>query len=343
VLEQCVRITAVFILSDTLMQKGIEFACAGAVIGMVAGEILAFVFTGICYIVHLGSEKSNSEPQISVVSAVGILCAMALPLTLNRVFSSLISTAENILIPQRLQIYGLTRSEALEIYGKLFGMAMPLVMFPSSLLTALSTTMLPAISEGHTLKQKSALTSAIQRCVMLTSVIGMGTAAVFVAYPTEIGQIIYKTNIASMLRLVGLMCPFLYIQVMFSGILNGFGEQLFIFKTGLMSGIINLIFIYFLTPVMGISAFYAGWMISTVITSALSALRIQHYTVKPLNFLHIGCKPLLSAALAALASYLLRNKLYGLVNLNMCILISIAAMGIVYLAILYISDYQNIK
>ena len=73
---------------------------------------------------------------------------MAIPLTANRMTGSFLSTLENILIPQKLQAFGLSQKNAMEIYGELTGMVMPLLMFPSSILTALSTTLLPAISEA---------------------------------------------------------------------------------------------------------------------------------------------------------------------------------------------------
>jgi stage V sporulation protein B len=123
---------------------------------------------------------------------------------------------------------------------------------------------------------------------------------------------------------------------MFSGILNGFGEQLFIFKTGLLSGIINIFFIYFLIPFFGIPAFLAGWTISTVAISFLSALKIKKYTNKPMCIAKFIHKPVLSAVLAILLSYLLKNILYTKINFTFTSLICITAMCLIYLAVLYI-------
>lgn len=55
---------------------------------------------------------------------------MAIPLTLNRVASSIYATVENIILPQRLQLFGMSQSQSLSELGRLSGMAMPLVMFP---------------------------------------------------------------------------------------------------------------------------------------------------------------------------------------------------------------------
>lgn len=89
---------------------------------------------------------------MTTFTALSLITSMAIPLTLNRVASSIYATVENIILPQRLQIFGMSQSQALSELGRLSGMAMPLVMFPSSLLTALATAILPVIAECYTLK-----------------------------------------------------------------------------------------------------------------------------------------------------------------------------------------------
>ena len=59
-----------------------------------------------------------------------MILAMAVPLSATRIATSLLSTTENILIPQQLQKYGQNAAAALSAYGELTGMAMPLLLLP---------------------------------------------------------------------------------------------------------------------------------------------------------------------------------------------------------------------
>lgn len=344
VIEQCVRIGAVYIMADSMMYRGIEYTCCAAVIGMAAGEIISFAYTGICYLYAIGKIKTSIYPSVSRSAALTMLLAAAIPLTLNRICGSLFSAAENILIPQRLQVYGYTQSQALSTYGRLCGMAMPLVMFPSSLLNALSTALLPAISEGNALNQKRILYSAIHKSLMVTGIIAIGTSAVFVTYSYDVGYIIYKNNIGIMLKILGIMCPLLYLQVIFSGMLNGFGEQLFIFKINLMSAIINIAFIYILIPIFGIYAFMAGWFLSSIIVTVLSAYKIKKHAGKKLYLLKLFIIPVLSATASALISLLIKNAISGMGSSLFSSLTCISAMCVMYVVFLYVSGYiQSIK
>jgi len=54
---------------------------------------------------------------------------------------------EAILIPRRLLAGGLNYIQCMQEYGKLMGMAMPLIFSPALVMTALASTLVPAISE----------------------------------------------------------------------------------------------------------------------------------------------------------------------------------------------------
>ena len=50
---------------------------------------------------------------MTTFTALSLITSMAIPLTLNRVASSIYATVENIILPQRLQIFGMSQSQAL--------------------------------------------------------------------------------------------------------------------------------------------------------------------------------------------------------------------------------------
>lgn len=298
VLEQCTRMAVVYILSFSMLNKGLEAACAMAVTGMAAGEIISFAY--VAFRAAFRKHHLNSRATISYRKTGMMLLALALPLTLNRVTGTLLSGLENLLIPSKLQLFGLTRSNAVSLYGQLCGMAMPLVMFPSSLLTALATALMPAVSEANAEGSTKSISSAIEKSLTFTAVIGIGTAGLFICLPQELGEVIYnQKDIGYLLRLLGVVCPFIYLQVTLSGILNGLGKQLYIFTVNLLSSLFNIGFICMFVPKYGIEAYIFGWFVSIVTTSALSLnlaacctkirLYLNNILLKPLAAIGIAC------------------------------------------------------
>lgn len=301
VLEQCTRMAVVYVLSFSMLGKGLEAACAMAVTGMAAGEIISFIY--VLLRAALRKHHLKSRPTISYKKTGLMLFALALPLTLNRVTGTLLSGAENLLIPAKLQLCGITRSEAVSVYGRLCGMAMPLIMFPSSLLTALATALMPAVSEASAAGHTRSLSSAVEKSLTFTSVIGIGTAGLFICLPYEMGEVIYKCReLGYLLRLLGAVCPFIYMQVTLSGILNGLGKQLYIFIANLLSSIFNIGFICMFVPSHGIEAYIFGWFVSILTTSAISLniaagcvnirLYFNNMLLKPAAAIAIACMSL---------------------------------------------------
>jgi len=306
VIEQVARMTVILMLASTFIPRGLEYAAAAAVIGIVVGEALSFAYVYVAYKRQIG-KLPYKRPLMTQNQALLAIMAMAAPLTLNRISSSFLSTVENVLIPQRLQLWGYSAEEAMAVFGKVTGMAMPLIFFPSALLTALSISLVPSISEALAMGQFRRVNSTISKSIVLTSVIAFGAGLIFVVFPYEIGQLVYSQDLGAYLLVLGLMCPFWYLNITFSGVLNGLGEQAFIFRNSLLASVINIAFTFFLVPIYGVWAFLVGWLVGLVIITVFDIVRIKKVTDVAPQMLRWFAKP----GLAALAAGLVVNYLHN--------------------------------
>jgi len=300
VLEQCVRMAVIYFLAGYFIPRGLEFACAVAVIGVVCEEIISFLYISLSYRRFKSVNKLIKPPTLSPRASLSMIAAMALPLTANRVSASLLTTFENVLIPQRLQAFGMSASQSMSVFGRMSGMAMPLIYFPTALLTALSITLVPAVSEATALKRISNVRQTVSKSILFGCVTGLWAAGLFLSFPHELGSVIYNQPIGDMLFILGFMCPFLYLQIIFSGILNGLGQQVFIFKVSLLTSAINIVFIYFLVPIYGIWAFMFGWFVSLFLACILDISKIRENIHIDLDFINWIGKPLIIAAASGL-------------------------------------------
>ena len=308
VFEQCFRMLVVFFLAGFFIPLGIEYAAVVAVIGLVAEEIFSFVYIFFAYKIFKKKRMFKKRPSLTSRQSYWLICTMALPLTANRVTGSLLATIENALIPQRLQLYGLSASEAMSLFGQISGMAMPLIYFPSAFLISLSISLVPAVSEASAINNRARITTTTSKSILFSAIIGFMAAAIFITFSFELGDVIYNQDISRILVLLGIMCPLLYMQVVLSGILNGLGFQMFIFKNSLISSFISIVCIYFLVPIRGADGFVLGWFLSLMAVCFLSMVKLKQSVSLHFDFANFFMKPLLSALAAGLFTRYLANS-----------------------------------
>lgn len=333
VLEQSIRMIVIYILAQSLIPKGLEYACSAAVWGMAVGEIISFLYVFAYYILK---RKKYSKPVIKPSGAISMLCAMAIPLTLNRMVGSLFSTAENLLIPQQLQVYGMSQAESISLLGRLTGMAMPLITFPSSLLTALATATMPAISESYALNNNSRIKSTLHQSLTITAIIAVFTTAVFMVFPAELGILIYsQRQIGTMLKILAVMCPFMYTQVTMSAVLNGLGEQMFIFKIGLLSSAVNLCAICFAIPVYGITGFIYPWILNSIIVTFITLYRVINVLNIKIPVISQYIKPSLCATAACLCGKLGAGHIWNNIEFKYSVIATLSAVFMIYIFLIF--------
>jgi len=349
VFEQCIKMGVIFFLGAAFIPMGLEYAVVVAVIGVIAGEFLSFILVLFSYKMRKLSKEQRKEPQLKPMQTTMLIFTMALPLTANRITGSLLSTVENALIPARLQAYGLTSAQAMSEYGKITGMALPLIFFPSAILTSLSISLVPAISYAIAAKNYARVSDIVSKAMMFTTVIAMLACAVFLAFPNELGMVIYNQDIGSILFLLGLMCPFWYLALTFSGILIGLGQQMFIFKSSLLSSAINIVAIYFFVPIYGVNAFIYGWFASLIVVTVIDLIKIKSIAKIKIPLLKWFAKPALAALATGLAAdYISRRFIFDMFGDVMGLVVSITLLCIMYglfilsLGCITIADVQKL-
>ena len=332
ILEQIVRISSIFILSSLFLDKGIEYSCSIALVGIVLGEGISFLFILFCFKSMRKKTKLNM-PSLSKQHCIMILFSMAMPLTMSRIMGSLLSAVENILIPQRLSLFSASEN-VLATFGSLTGMAMPLIQLPCAILTALSVTIIPAISETEAMSHKKQTSILIEKSLCFTTIIGCGVFALFASFPNEICTLVYNdVSLGSMLVRLSIIAPFMYLSITLNGILNGLGCHSFILGQNILSSIVNISFIYFLMPKYGIDAFIAGAIISLLITTTMDIKMVSKKNPLSLSFY----KNFFTPAVCAVSTYVV-IKLLPPCTSTLEFLAYGTLLGLIYLFLLLLSE-----
>lgn len=294
IVEQVVKIGLVMAMAGHFVNVGLEYACALATVGMAAGEIANLLVLILVY--SLRRKKNQGATSRSGLirkrTIMRDLITISAPISFNRFVTSIMFSVEMILIPRALLAGGLDYQRSMEEFGRLAGMAMPLLFFPSLVTSSLATTLVPAISEAMSLKQFKSVNYRISKSIQLTFILGFIFTAIFMSYAHEIGNMIYrKENIGGILYLLSFTCVSLYLQQTLLGTLNGLGKQGVSLRNAIIGNAIRIGFVYFCIPVYGLTGYVWGIIISsacvcvlnlyTVIKTTGMAVDLRNWIVKP--------------------------------------------------------------
>lgn len=199
------------------------------------------------------------------------LWGIALPITASHYLTSLLRTVESILVPDCLTRHTGSRELALELFGMVKGMALPLLLFPSAFLGALSMLLVPEISEAYALGQAARVKRAVGRSMTLTMSLSAVAAAVFVLFPDELGVLLYREPaLGRVLFALAPLTPLMYAESVAVGILRGLGEQRASLVYGAADSALRIALISLLVPRAGLGGFLAVMAVSNLLTPALS-------------------------------------------------------------------------
>ncbi len=295
--EQCIRIFTVFLIARIWEEQGRPVTVLAAVAGLVAGEAGSALFTLLSFLLF-GSRKkdgpsvSGRPAPSSILTAAAPLLAMALPLMGNRLVMNLLQSLEAILIPVRLELSGLSRSQALSVYGVLTGMALPFVMFPSAIINSLAVVLLPSVARHQSLGNRSGILKNIALSFRYSSYMGILCIGIFTSFGDSLGLQVFKSAEAgSFISILAWLCPFLYLSTTMGSVLNGLGKTSVTFLHNLVSLLVRLAFVFFGIPRAGIRACLWGMLAGELVLSLLHLYSLRRLVQYAPNAWEVIVKP----------------------------------------------------
>ncbi len=329
-LEQIIRIFTVLFLIDKFSSHSLEITCAAVLLGDTVAEIGAVLFLWWLTVLDkrkLSSLSGRSRPPFSIT---GEVLHIAAPITAGRYLNSALRTAENVLVPKGLEKYG-GGTGALSQFGMIKGMALPLLFFPSTLLNALSTLLIPEVSEASAKKQFSLVKAATERILQITSLISFIFAAIFLTAGNQIGVLVYKSEtVGFLLCALSPIVPLMYLDSVCDGILKGLDQQGFCFRTSVSDSVLRIILVLLILPSRGMAGFIGIMYISNLLTCFLNVGRLIKVSKAKLNLTKTLFLPIASAlSITLLLKYIL--CLLPLHNLVYIILLVVFSLPLYFL------------
>lgn len=294
IVEQIVRILFIVILAQKIAGTNLTYACAILTLSSAVGEmanLLVVAFAFFKYSKEYGHSGRMTFAEIRKTS--GQIAKESAPVSLNRFIVSVMGTVETIILPLRFIAGGLNYQSSLAMLGRLSGMAMPLIMFPTIVTSSLSTTLVPAVAGALAAGNRRLAQERISRCIRISCLMGFFFFGFFTTFGTQIGDMLYTgQNTGKLLQKMAVYCVIVYLQQTMSGILNGLEKHGFAFFSTSVGYAIRMSFIWFAVPVKGVNAYIAGMLISSAVTAIINLIYIVKNIGIHIEFTEWLIKPL---------------------------------------------------
>jgi len=283
VIEQLFRVTAVLILAFLLFPRGLEYAAAGATFGAVVGGFVGLI---VLIIFYWSYQKKNKAETLrfgpsSSFDLAGEIIRLAIPVSFGAVVLPLVQMLDAIIVPGRLMSIGYTTSQATSLYGQLSGMAAVLISLPTIFTIAISTSLVPAVSEALAEKDFLGLNSRLNYGLRAAMIISLPCAAGLYVLAVQICDLLYAAPEAGIpLEVLAFSTIVLAAFQLSSAGLQGIGRPEIGMRNLLVTGGLKVVFNYSLTsiPMLNIQGAAIGTVMAFAFGSALNLYYLQRYT-----------------------------------------------------------------
>lgn len=305
--EQLAKITVVSSLLVLIAPRGLEYACIAVVAGGAVSEAVCVVISVVLYLfdrkIHnskrfeIKGEISKKPYDVSNFDIKGVnkgcfishksnkkiednsIIKIALPVAISTYVRSALLTVEHLAIPWGLKKSGASAAQALSSYGVLHGMVFPILLFPSAILSAFSSLLIPELSSAHEQGDTKRIKSIVSRVFYFALLFSVGVAGIFVCFSSELGRAIYNNDEAGeFIRLLSPLIPLMYLDNAVDSMLKGLGEQLYTMRVNIIDALMSVVLVVTLLPFMGIKGYVVVIFLMELFNTSFSIIKLLSIT-----------------------------------------------------------------
>lgn len=297
IIEQLVRIALSLWIAWHLLPYGIAYATAGAMLGMVGGELCGLLI--LLWQYHASRSPATSTRVLPLTPAekaatLSDLIRLSTPITASRLVGTLSYFFEPILVAQSLAVAGFAYTQATRMYGELAGMAIPLLLFPTVLTYALSVSLVPAVSELAAVHKVERIRQRVHQSMRLALVVGTPFSLLLTILAEPVCAWLYGApETGKLLQMMAPFSLFLYYQGPLNATLQGLGQARAAMVNSFIGAALKLLAIFLLAtqPALGIKGVAIAIVLSfacVTILHLLSVTRRVGRVIQGKDFLSVG-------------------------------------------------------
>lgn len=238
IVEQLARLILTIFLVSKMMKYGLVVAVTSVVLINVISEFSSIVVL----LLFLPKEKIDKEDFKVDNSILREMLGISLPTTMARLIGSITYFLEPIILTNILKYVGYTSEYITLEYGVINGYVYPLLLLPSFFTLAISSAILPVVSNSYSNRNYSYTKLKIKQALFFSLLIGVPVTILFIFIPDILLKLVYNTTCGS--QYIPIIAPFFimhYIQAPLTSSLSGMGYAKEAMRGTLYGSIIKVI------------------------------------------------------------------------------------------------------
>lgn len=279
VMEQVVRIAVTLALASRIAHAPVESAAAIIMLALGIGEVASFAT--LVLFKYASDRSQRHHPQVfqtkprdpgpSGFDLLSELLSISLPLTAVGLVSSISSTLDAMVIPRRLLTSGCNSATAAMLFGRLSGMAMPVLFLPGLVIFPLATMLLPEVAASAADGNPSMLKKRLKQVLLATSGLTVVVSLVIPLVARPVSTMLYGTDeAAGLIRWYAPTVPLLYIGYVLGSALNGLGKAKLVFISTVAGTMLDFTVLYHTVAIPSVNIY--GVIIGDTMGFGLTAL-----------------------------------------------------------------------
>lgn len=283
-LEVGLRAPVVIYAVGIAAQYGTEWGAASVIFGLTVGELASLVLL-IALARSALRLNTFTVPKLKRIHFAASdllpyarrLLRLALPVLGSGLLNNLLGIFSVAIIPRRLGLAGLTMEEAVRAYGRLSGMAIPVLYMPMVVISPITSVLEPAVARYRAQRGTEAIGPLIRKAYLITASMSMLAFVAFLAVPEQLGKLLYGVSgLGELIIPLAAAAPFAYVGYITSSILYGLGRTGIVMINSAAGNLARLVLIWTLgsDPAWGIIGVTWAVVADYVISAALNIVSL---------------------------------------------------------------------
>lgn len=242
-------IFAVILLEAAALSIQKEYSYA---VAMLVGDLIVIALIIVLYFCKKGKLAKPRQAREIAKSAT--------PLTVTRIFGSLMSTFMSLILPALLVTkFHLSQSEATAEFGRASGMVMPLIFTPTSIIGSLGVVLIPEIASVNAGKGVKTLSSSLGNAITFACLTACFFFTVFSGAGVQLGTLLYDDSLSGeYLKFAAVIMIPMCINNLVVSMLNSMGKETKTFISHIIGCVILMIIVLTTPSLLGVKTYFVA-------------------------------------------------------------------------------------
>lgn len=274
--EVSIKMMVSIVLLRLVSLKSVEMVCICLLLADVISEIFSCLFLWILY---QFDKRQYSKRKVTSITFKKRILKITFPVSITSYIRSGLSTVKQFMVPNRLIVYGLPYSLALSEYGKITGMAFPVITFPNLFISSFSSLLIPEFASLWAGGNEKRIVTICRKILGITTFFCIPVISILMIFSNELSLAIFQNlECAKYIKILSPLILFMCLDNIIDNMLKGLNKQFKVMLYNIIDLGITICLLYFFIPIWGMNGFILTIYISEIFNFSISFYELYQVT-----------------------------------------------------------------